>query len=181
MKRFTSVFALGLASTLALSACGAKDAVSDAGGAAVNTAGEVAGSATDAAGNTVEAAGDAASKTVDAAGSAASGAKDAVAGAAGGAVDGVMALKDGVTDITGSVTSTLDAVKSGDFVAAKESFSKVESSWGTLKAMVPSDAATGIQEKITEVSTSLGAETPDATAITSSLEGLTGLLGGLGQ
>ncbi len=90
-----------------------------------------------------------------------------------------MALKDGVSGLTGSITSTVDAVKSGDFAGAKESFASVESAWGSLKSVVPGDAAGGIEEKIAEVSTGLASDAPDSDSILSSLGGLTDLVGGL--
>ncbi len=170
MKRLTSIFTLSLAASLALSACGAKDAVDQA-------AGTVQNGATGA----IDAAGNAASSATDAATKAASATGDAVKDAAGGAVGGVMALKDGVMGMTGAITSTVDAVKTGDFAAAKTSFATVESSWNNLKSVVPADAVGGIQEKITEVGTGLNAASPDKDALLSSLGGLTDLVGGLTQ
>lgn len=186
MKRFASIFAMGLAATLTLSACGAQDAVegtvdgvTGAVEGAAEVAGDVAGSATDTAGNVAAGAADAAGGAVDAAGNAAGGAVDAVTGGAGGAADSLMAMKDGVTGMTGSITSTVDAVQSGDFAAAKESFAGVETAWGNVKGLVPADATSGIEEKIAEVSTGLAADAPDADSIVSSLGGLTDMIGGL--
>ena len=162
MKRFTSIFAVGLAATLALSACGAKDAVSDAAGGAVDATSGAVNAAGEATGNVV------------------AGAGDAVGGAAEGAAGGVMAMKDGVTNITTSIGSTVDAVKSGDFAAAQESFSGVETAWGNIKGLVPGENA-GIEEKIAEVTTGLASDSPDSDSILSSLGGLKDLMGGLGQ
>jgi len=186
MKRFTSVFALGLAATLGLASCNAAKDVADGAQGAVEGAADVAG---DVAGGAVDAAGDVAGGAVDVAGDvaggaadAAGGAVDAVAGAAGdaasGAAGGLVALKDGVTGMTGSITSTVDSVKSGDFAAAKESFSGVETAWGNLKGVIPGDTA-GIEEKIAEVSTGLASDAPDADSVLSSLGGLKDLVGGL--
>lgn len=182
MKRFASVFALGLAATLALGGCnaakdvaetttegavGAVDSATDAAGAA-STAADAAATATDAA-----------SSATDAAATAVGDAATAVGDAAAGASGGLMAMKDGVTGMTSSITSTVDSVKTGDFAAAKESFSGVETAWGNLKAMVPADVATGIEAKIAEVSTGLAADAPDAAGVTASLGGLTDLVSGL--
>jgi len=165
MKRFTSVFALGLAASLTLAGCNTAKDVADGAQGAVN-------SAADAAGDIAASAGDAASGAADATASAAG---DAASGAAGGLV----ALKDGVTGMTSSITTTVDSVKSGDFAAAQESFSGVETAWGNIKGIVPGENA-GIEEKIAEVTTGLAADAPDADSILSSLGGLKDLVGTMG-
>ena len=165
MKRFASVFALGLAATLGLASCNAANDIADGAQGAVD-------SAAGAAGDVAASAGGAATGAVDAA----AGAAGDAAGAAGG---GLMALKDGVTGMTTSITTTVDSVKSGDFAAAKESFSGVEAAWGNIKGIVPGENA-GIEEKIAEVSTGLAADSPDADSILSSLGGLKDLVGTMG-
>ncbi len=175
MKRFTSVFALGLAATLTLGGCNAAKDVADGAQGAVEGAADVAG---DVAGGAVDAAGDVAGAAGDAAGGAVDAVTDAAGDAAGAAGGGLVALKDGVTGMTSSITSTVDSVKSGDFAAAKESFSGVETAWGNLKGVIPGDTA-GIEAKISEVSTSLASDAPDKDSVLSSLGGLKDLVGGL--
>ncbi|WP_299487351.1 hypothetical protein [Acaryochloris sp. IP29b_bin.137] len=150
MFRLKSALIIGLLSALSLTACSeAGDTVKDAADKAKDTAAETTEKVKDTATETAEKAKDTVAETVD---------KGA----------GLVALND----MKDSVTSTLDAAKTGDFDTAKTEFAKVQEAWPALKDNIKPDSAQSIQEGIETVKASLGEGEPNKDKIVGELTNL---------
>jgi ABC-type transporter Mla subunit MlaD len=200
MARFKPVLTLSLLSLLVLTACAeasktvsdtadkAKDATEqaantaadtaqkakDATEQAANTAADTVQKAKDATEQAANTATDTAQKTTDAAKETVSKATDAI----GGIAD-VVAVKDRVAELKTGATETLDAVKQGDFSAAKDKFGALQQSWyqfgGSLKAL-PGGGYEQIDAGLKAVKSAMNQDTPDQEQLSGKLEGIVDLL-----
>jgi hypothetical protein len=200
MNRFKATLAIAAFSILALTACGgdatkvaddAKNAVDQTTKTATegaNKAGEGAmkagegamkagDAAKDAVGGVATKAGEGATKMGDTAKDAAS----KVAGNVTGAT-GLLSLTQTIPGLKTGVTAALDAVKKGDFKAAKEEATKLQESWTKVSDVVKTKSG-GSFDKISStlktVQTELGESSPDKAKIISDLTSLSSSVTGL--
>jgi uncharacterized protein YjbJ (UPF0337 family) len=175
------VTALGL---MTLTACGeqVKD-VTDAAGDAKDKAGEVTGNVTDKAGevtgSVTDKAGEVTGSVTDKAGEVTGSVTDKVEGAKD-TVGDLTGLAAGIPAFTASATTTLDAVKSGDFTTAKEEAVKLKDSWGSIADQVKEkapDAHTKIEAGIGTLTSGLEGEAPNKEQLTSNVMDLISNIG----
>lgn len=143
-------------------------------GEGVNKAGDVA---KDAVGGVATKAGEGATKMGDTAKDAASKVAGNVTGAAG-----LLSLTQTIPGLKTGVTAALDAVKKGDFKAAKEEATKLQESWTKVSDVVKTKSG-GSFDKISStlktVQTELGESSPDKAKIISDLTSLSSSVTGL--
>jgi hypothetical protein len=159
----------------------AGDAAKDAVGGVANKAGEGAmkagDTAKDAVGGVATKAGEGATKMGDTAKDAASKVAGNVTGAAG-----LLSLTQTIPGLKTGVTAALDAVKKGDFKAAKEEATKLQESWTKVSDVVKTKSG-GSFDKISStlktVQTELGESSPDKAKIISDLTSLSSSVTGL--
>jgi hypothetical protein len=159
----------------------AGDAAKDAVGGVATKAGEGAmkagDTAKDAAAKVATKAGEGAMKAEDTA-------KDAAAKVAGNVTGaaGLLSLTQTIPGLKTGVTATLDAVKKGDFKAAKEEATKLQESWTKVSDVVKTKSG-GSFDKISStlktVQTELGESSPDKAKIVSDLTSLSSSVAGL--
>lgn len=200
MNRFKATLAIAAFSIFALTACGgdatkvaddAKNAVDQTAKTATegaNKAGEGAmkagegamkagDAAKDAVGGVATKAGEGATKMGDTA-------KDAAAKVAGNVTGaaGLLSLTQTIPGLKTGVTAALDAVKKGDFKAAKEEATKLQESWTKVSDVVKTKSG-GSFDKISStlktVQTELGESSPDKAKIVSDLTSLSSSVTGL--
>ena len=183
MARFKPVLTLSLLSLLVLTACAeasktvsdTADKAKDATEQAAKTAADTAQKAKDATEQAANTAADTAQKTTDAAKETVSKATDAI----GGIAD-VVAVKDRVAELKTGATETLDAVKQGDFSAAKDKFGALQQSWyqfgGSLKALPGGGGYEQIDAGLKAVKSAMNQDTPDQEQLSGKLEGIVDLL-----
>jgi hypothetical protein len=155
----------------------AKDAV---GGVATKAGGgamKAGDTAKDAVGGVATKAGEGAMKAGDTA-------KDAAAKVAGNVTGaaGLLSLTQTIPGLKTGVTAALDAVKKGDFKAAKEEATKLQESWTKVSDVVKTKSG-GSFDKISStlktVQTELGETSPDKAKIISDLTSLSSSVTGL--
>jgi hypothetical protein len=159
----------------------AGDAAKDAVGGVANKAGEGAmkagDTAKDAVGGVATKAGEGATKMGDTAKNAVGGVAGNVTGAAG-----LLSLTQTIPGLKTGVTAALDAVKKGDFKAAKEEATKLQESWTKVSEVVKTKSG-GSFDKISStlktVQTELGESSPDKAKIISDLTSLSSSVTGL--
>lgn len=193
MNRFKATLAIAAFSIFALTACGgdatkvaddAKNAVDQTAKTATEgatKAGEGAmkagDAAKDAAGGVATKAGEGATKMGDTAKDAATKVAGNMTGAAG-----LLSLTQTLPGLKTGVTAALDAVKKGDFKAAKEEATKLQESWTKVSDVVKTKSG-GSFDKISStlktVQTELGESSPDKAKIVSDLTSLSSSVAGL--
>jgi hypothetical protein len=167
MLRLTTLLTIAVFSVVPLAGC---QQAQDAADQAKDTATETADQAKNTAGSAADQAKDTATSTADQAKK-----------AAGGAVDqakNLTANLTGINDMKDGVTKTIASVQAGDFTKAKEDFTKVQDSWGTVGGSMKNNKNySAISEGVTGIQTSLNGEKPDSGAIVGQLQGLLKNLG----
>lgn len=91
------------------------------------------------------------------------------------AVQDVIAVKDGIQAMSAGVSSTLSSVKSGDMATAEQEFTKIQEDWTSLEGTVKNKSGINYAEingHMTTISTLFKDNKPDATKITTELQGL---------
>ena len=168
MKRFKIALAAAALGLSTLTACGEQvKEVTDAAGDVTDKAGDVTGAVTDKAGDVTGA-------VTDKAGDVAGEVTDKVEGAKD-KVGELTSLAGGIPAFTASATTTLDAVKSGNFDVAKEEVAKLQDSWGSISDQVKEkapDVHTKIEEGIGSVTSGLEGDAPDSEQISSTITGM---------
>lgn len=168
MWRLTTFLTIAILSILPLTACQqAQDAADQAQDAATEAADAAKDTATGAVDQAKDTATDAADKAKDTATDAADQAK------------GLTANLTGLNDMKDGVTQTISSVQAGDFAKAKEDFSKVQESWGSLsETMKDNKNYAAISEGVTNVQSSLSEANPDSGKVVEQLQGLLKNVGG---
>lgn len=178
MVRLKTALAASTLALLTLTACGGVEEAADKAGEVTSGVAETAEGVKDQVAETAEGAKDKVAETADAA-------KDKVAETTEGAKDKIASLTElpaGIAGMTESAKTALDAVKSGDFDAAKAEATKLQDSWAGISDLVKEksgDGHTKIEEGITAFTSGLEGDAPDAEGLKSTLTDLMANLKGI--
>jgi hypothetical protein len=101
--------------------------------------------------------------------------KNAIAG-------GPLALGDGIAAMKTDIKSLTDSVKAGDFSKAKDEALKVQDTWNKVKSSATGKSADSyktINDNLFKAKSELAKSSPDKAAVLSSVQAISGALGGL--